>query len=649
MIGTPQITVELRPYYTRLPIVAGASIEHGPRTGRGLTGRADEGKNMIESGASTALLERAREEFLTRGDTSTVTELVRAPILASWRRSALHGLSPTRARPIHVDSIEQDGQLMRAARPVLEARTTMLADLSAAVTMTDNRGCILNRWVEDPAFARRLDARGVVPGNSLAESDIGTCSSGIALETGESVLVRGAEHFAEGATRMSTAGAPIHHPIGRQIVGTINLTCPVKDSSPLMLAWICEIAGHIENAIFESVTGREHSLLRTYLCSGRDSRHPVLCMDDTTIIGNAVAARMMSDVDLSAMLETASRVVESGQARRFELATTGGDTSIVVSGEPIEVGRRVIGAQLRLTTGRTVVSQRDLGSSAPARERTEAADVLPGLAGRSIAWVRLCGELNRLRSQEPLLLMGEQGTGKTAIVKTLAPDAVVLDVQEVRACGEDWVTRLRKELDGRPAAIALDGLHLLDARDLAVTFTVAAQSASRGVTILATYGYDAVEELNPQLDLSFPQWPGSVVRIPPLRERLGDIPLLLHTLTASRTASKVTPSWASDAVHTLTRVHWIGNVSSLESVVSAVLRRVMGPQIRAADLPPAIRSMAARRQLSGLDLIEAHAISAALVAAEGNKALAAARLNIARSTLYRKIRALGIDLSSTAF
>lgn len=598
---------------------------------------------MTYGGSVAALMESARERYFTGGDVTTLETIVRPPILTSWRRSTLHGLNPAKARPAVVEVIERDNQVVRAARPLIESRFALLAAMSACVTITDHHGCVLERWVDDSRFARRLDARGVVPGNSLAESDIGTSSSGIALETGESTLVVGAEHFAEDACRMSTAGAPLRHPVGRQIIGTVNLTCSLDNTSPLMLAWIREIAERIEEVILDSVTGTEHALLRHYLTSTRDSRHPVLCMSDTTVIGNAVAARMMDDVDLSSLWESASRVVQTGAPETFDLTTASGPAAAVeISSEPIEVGNRIIGARVR-------ASRRPLNEASPSDSVPAAhSAVLPGLAGRSTAWLRLCGQLSQTAAREPILLIGEPGVGKSAVVAALCPGAMVLDVQRTRGEGGNWLARLKYALDSAADTLALDSLHLLETRDLAVTMSMVAERRG-GPRVLAAFTYEAPDELNPAVDLTFPRWPGSVVRVPPLRERLGDIPVLLHALTSARTAAKVTPSWTPEAVHTLTRVHWLANVASLGRVVSAVLRRPLGPHIRASDLPPSVRSLATRRQLRGLDLMEAHAIAAALTAAEGNKKLAADRLGIARSTLYRKVRSLGIDLSSAAF
>jgi hypothetical protein len=82
-----------------------------------LRGRPLHGSGMTPFRTDTALLERARERFFSDGDVAAAESVVRPPILASWRRSALHGLNPSKARPILIDPTAHDSQLMRAARP----------------------------------------------------------------------------------------------------------------------------------------------------------------------------------------------------------------------------------------------------------------------------------------------------------------------------------------------------------------------------------------------------------------------------------------------------------------------------------------------------------------------------------------------------
>jgi transcriptional regulator of acetoin/glycerol metabolism len=88
---------------------------------------------------------------------------------------------------------------------------------------------------------------------------------------------------------------------------------------------------------------------------------------------------------------------------------------------------------------------------------------------------------------------------------------------------------------------------------------------------------------------------------------------------------------------------WPGNLRELDAALSAGLLRAMGSDIALTHLPSEYRQAAPRRRLASLKRAERETILAALDDAAGNKLAAAERLGIARSTLYRKMRALGLD------
>ena len=82
------------------------------------------------------------------------------------------------------------------------------------------------------------------------------------------------------------------------------------------------------------------------------------------------------------------------------------------------------------------------------------------------------------------------------------------------------------------------------------------------------------------------------VRLPPLRDRPEDIPLLAHhflKLYASKAARKVT-SIAPDAMEALTTARWDGNVRELENCLERAVVLCAGTQVELEDLPPEIRS-----------------------------------------------------------
>jgi DNA-binding NtrC family response regulator len=142
------------------------------------------------------------------------------------------------------------------------------------------------------------------------------------------------------------------------------------------------------------------------------------------------------------------------------------------------------------------------------------------------------------------------------------------------------------------------------------------------------------------------------LRIPPLRERPEDIPVLAHHFLARASGTRVS-SVDAEALERLTQHGWEGNVRELQNVIEAAAALAPGPRLRVEDLglgresshPPTV----ARPQGIGLSMrdYERACIEEALRRAEGRVERAASLLRIGRSTLYRKLRDHGIKTSAS--
>lgn len=93
----------------------------------------------------------------------------------------------------------------------------------------------------------------------------------------------------------------------------------------------------------------------------------------------------------------------------------------------------------------------------------------------------------------------------------------------------------------------------------------------------------------------------------------------------------------------LRRHDWPGNVRELSLVLSKAAAARRTYRIEVGDLPPSLHS-AGGRSLSVWEASERDTLVQALLEADGNKLLAAQRLGISRTTIYRKMRAYGITL-----
>jgi DNA-binding NtrC family response regulator len=134
----------------------------------------------------------------------------------------------------------------------------------------------------------------------------------------------------------------------------------------------------------------------------------------------------------------------------------------------------------------------------------------------------------------------------------------------------------------------------------------------------------------------------AVVHVPPLRDRLEDIPLLVSRLLEDleRPGLEVSPA----ALEALQARRWPGNVRELKNNLAFALAFLDGPVLEARHLGmPAIaeaKTDLTQLPLGGLKLesIERVAIEQTLDRTGGNKARAAQMLGIAPSTLYEKLK-----------
>ena len=135
-----------------------------------------------------------------------------------------------------------------------------------------------------------------------------------------------------------------------------------------------------------------------------------------------------------------------------------------------------------------------------------------------------------------------------------------------------------------------------------------------------------------------------VVTLPPLRQRLADVPLLVQHFLAEVAAERggVAPVISPEVMAALRRRSWPGNLRQLRNEVQRLCALAGEGPISVAMLSPEVAA-SGEAPPAGLDLaaLERWAIERALRAAGGNKAQAARLLGIGRRTLYSKLGEVG--------
>ncbi|MFD9080850.1 SpoIIE family protein phosphatase [Streptomyces erythrochromogenes] len=224
---------------------------------------------------------RSRERFLLG---ESVEGSVRGPILNSWMRSRMLGLSPEQTDLPYTDDFDPDSRLVRAAVPVLDQLQTRFSGSQMNISLADGNGTVLQRRFGEPALAGRLAPIQSVPGFVFAERYAGTNGIGLALAERRLCQVYGAEHFAERSQSNACSATPIRDQFSGHVIGVLCFGYPRSYEDPALPVLVRRAAESIERRLMEQSSARERALLRTYL-DARLRAHAGEASDDGRLIG----------------------------------------------------------------------------------------------------------------------------------------------------------------------------------------------------------------------------------------------------------------------------------------------------------------------------------------------------------------------------
>ena len=308
----------------------------------------------------------------------------------------------------------------------------------------------------------------------------------------------------------------------------------------------------------------------------------------------------------------------------------------------------------------------DLASRSPLMQRVF--EVLPAIAA----------------SPSTVLILGETGTGKELVAKTihsLSPRRrgpfIALN------CGALPETLLESELFGYKAgaftganrnkpgrfALASGGTIFLDEiAEVVPALQVkllrvlqertyeplgAAHSESTDARVIVATNKDLSEWVRTGLFREDLYYRVNVVRIelPPLRRRKEDIPLLINQFITrfNRLQQKTVQGIAHEALSLLMAHHWPGNIRELENIIERAFILCREGYIGIKHLPEELTGHTVSGQndsnvRSAHDVLDAQAIRSTLERTGFNRLEAAKELGIHKTTLFRRMKRLGIQL-----
>lgn len=221
-------------------------------------------------------------------------EGVPTQVLNSWKRSKWNGISPD-SLPIPWLPVPDDLPFVRTAEPILLDAADTLPDSRTVLALSDEHGHIVWRWASDPSFARELNRGHLEYGSVFDEYEVGTNGIGVALETGRTAVIIGAQHFVRSYHRWACTAAPVRHPLTGRVIGAVNISSPAEDANRFFRLAAHSLAKQIEGGLLDELSTRERSLHDAYVQRIRTTSTTIVALDDTTLITNAAATRLSLD------------------------------------------------------------------------------------------------------------------------------------------------------------------------------------------------------------------------------------------------------------------------------------------------------------------------------------------------------------------
>lgn len=541
----------------------------------------------------------------------------------SWRRSIGAGAQRETGAFRFVNEFDADSELCRAAHPVLDRLEATLQDMGTAIFLADRTGQIVARRAGRSERAR-FDNAFAAEGFDFSEESIGTNGLGTAIQEDTPVFVRGPEHFNEALEDLACAGIGIRHPATGRLIGSLSLSAPADAAEMMMLAMAREGARQIVDNLSATVGRREVALGRSY--QRHRAKGPVIVLNSDTVMTNVTGLSFL-DVEMHARLWDALLAQDWAQ----------GPHVLELDLRPLHA--RVLAHRLEDADDATfAVEILERKRPAPVREPARPAPVLDPFV-RTLQ--RVAG-----RRAGALSVTGPSGAGKLHVVREWL-DAEGHGAPLVLAAGDlgprdSWRHEASEALESG-GAVVLRRLEDLDARRISAVRALADDLSAAGsavpparlvVTADLSRCSAAVLRLLDQV--------AAGIELPPLAARRQEIPSIARSVLAA-IEPRERPVLSAAAMQVLLRWEWPGSVAELRQVLLGLAAELPGRSVSPGHLPERMWDAANRRPLTRIESAERTEIVAALRQSEGNRSKAASLLGIGRTTLYRKLSALGID------
>jgi transcriptional regulator of acetoin/glycerol metabolism len=567
-------------------------------------------------------LQKLRNQFLS--DQSTDLSIIRPELAQSWRRSIQFGLDADCAKEDHLAVPKIDEALVESATPVLVRLSELAIALGGEAYICDPEGTAIP--ISGLEFKNSLVVQKSAAFASAREDLVGTNSDGTAIETGKSFQVWGAEHFADRYQDVCCTSVPIWDPMRRKLRGLLTLMIPsevgVAVDRRSILVILESAVSEIQNNLSVNMMQADQALLNAYsVRRRRRGGEAVIALGNDTIIASSNALRHFAEIENGALEALAGITRNSGKEAVGKIQLSKIDTA-EVQAQPVFSGPNVIGAIVNV---RKTTSSLGVGSQAINKRKQHL------WSSPQMAEVMKDAE-SLLNAFSYLHLTSEKGVDRFEFLHNLSS----LFDKEIEILNSKFDLTPEVLFDHvmsllvRGKLVFLDDLELIDSKIIHSLVEEISDNALEGYLVFfSNQGSESITKVIEQIG-------SRCLVIPPLRSRRADIPQLVAVILDEIVTNK------KFTIHPnlMTRIcaaPWSGNYSELKDFIRDLSLHVNGVQATELDIPSYWSHAFLDERLSPLEVAELAVLREAMYEYGSNKLEVANKLQIGRSTLYRKI------------
>jgi sigma-54 dependent transcriptional regulator, acetoin dehydrogenase operon transcriptional activator AcoR len=649
--------------------------------------RFDDFKNLDK------ILERNWERFLVDG---LIPNENRKIIKSSWERCLRNQVDPLKkeAKVVYEDSSllekkEQHQFFLDLALPYMEEMFRYFNDEDMILVLSDQDGIILEGKANAKMW-RILERHRFYPGADWSEQVAGTNAIGTALLEGKPVQIFSAEHFCQGWHPWVCSAAPIRDPLTQQIIGVLNMTGKKKLVQAHDIYLVVSQVQKIQQTIgfhlmqqnifsFESVLDKIHEPFVIFDMDGRITRH-----NDAArfLLGIKIGERMERYMDTPIHRKDLKDLSNKGMQAKFR-GKNGMEWRIRI--QPYKMGAHLFGGMAIFQKMGSKTSVQVIPKGNSTRYCFE------NLLTKEPMMIKLIKLARKASfSDKNVLITGETGTGKEILaqsIHTYGPrqhgpfvgvncGAIPRDLVASELFGYEGGAFTGAKSQGKKGkfllahkgTIFLDeiGDLPLDAQvcllrvleERAVFPVGGTEPIPVDVRVIAATHKDLEKEIekgNFREDL-YHRLNVISLSVPPLRERRGDIPLLVESFLRDACEGMEMPQIEDEVWRIFHDYRWPGNIRQLKNVVEKAIFHSDGEIIMLNDLPQELLVGKAKPSTDTINnpksskwtrlkkkQLTRDILEEALQETKGSVSEAARLLNVSRMTIYRKMKEFGLE------